>query len=503
MTHSAVFNLYVNEHAAAGSALTGPGGAAASVLLSTLNPANAPRYAWVAPSVPYFVVNPVTAAVTMAVGGSWADLKYSVKKLYTFQVKGTDSLGASDDATVQINVVDVNDPAVFQNLVDARGAALAAPSTATTAYVLESLAPGATVAFARFVDPDVTPAWRTCNYGLTGSALFAINGSGCITVAAPLAWLDQSSFALTVSCTDSSDTPLTGSALITIQLNQTNRATVLGFASTPLGAASSPANSAFAPAASQSPANDVSFATTGSTIVIQASNVGYSAARVAAGTLQLAIAGTFGPVTGAEFALGSCTMAGAAAGVSNGVQNVTCSVPPGAGSNFKVILSAGGKFSSPPSARLFSFVPPSITSVAGSTTMPTAGGSVLTVTGSGFGPLSMPGGSSVYARLNYGLPGLEGAYLTGNCIVITTQTVLQCTTVAGVGGGLSFSLNVGVVPGASSAGAAPAPAAPAPATSPGGGRYDSSAEIQDIDARLAQLQDFLRAAKIGGPLPAL
>ena len=144
-------------------------------------------------------------------------------------------------------------------------------------------------------------------------------------------------------------------------------------------------------------------------------------------------------------------MSGAAAGVANDVQNVTCSVPPGAGSNFKVVLSAG-RFSSPPSARLFSFVPPSIASVTGSTTMPTAGGSVLTLTGSGFGPLSMPGGSSVYARLNYGRPGLESTYLTGNCIVITQQTVLQCTTVAGVGGGLSFSLNVGIVPGASSAG---------------------------------------------------
>jgi hypothetical protein len=50
---------------------------------------------------------------------------------------------------------------------------------------------------------------------------------------------------------------------------------------------------------------------------------------------------------------------------------------------------------------------------------------------------------------------------------------------------------------------APASAPPPPSTSPGGGRYDSSAEIQDIDARLAQLQDFLRAAKSGGPLPAL
>ena len=41
--------------------------------------------------------------------------------------------------------------------------------------------------------------------------------------------------------------------------------------------------------------------------------------------------------------------------------------------------------------------------------------------------------------------------------------------------------------------------------SPGGTKYsyDSSAEMQDIDARLQQLQDFLKAAKSGGPLPNL
>jgi hypothetical protein len=41
--------------------------------------------------------------------------------------------------------------------------------------------------------------------------------------------------------------------------------------------------------------------------------------------------------------------------------------------------------------------------------------------------------------------------------------------------------------------------------SPGGTRYsyDSTAEIHDIDARLQQLQDFLKAAKTGAPLPQI
>jgi hypothetical protein len=34
-------------------------------------------------------------------------------------------------------------------------------------------------------------------------------------------------------------------------------------------------------------------------------------------------------------------------------------------------------------------------------------------------------------------------------------------------------------------------------------KYEASTEIQDIDARLAQLQNFLRAAKSGEPLPTL
>jgi hypothetical protein len=57
--------------------------------------------------------------------------------------------------------------------------------------------------------------------------------------------------------------------------------------------------------------------------------------------------------------------------------------------------------------------------------------------------------------------------------------------------------------------AAPAPApasAPVPAPEPAPATYDASAEISDIDARLQQLQDFLRAAKAGNlppPTPAL
>jgi coiled-coil domain-containing protein 61 len=39
--------------------------------------------------------------------------------------------------------------------------------------------------------------------------------------------------------------------------------------------------------------------------------------------------------------------------------------------------------------------------------------------------------------------------------------------------------------------------------SPSSSKYEASSEIQDIDARLAQLQDFLRAAKNGDPLPSL
>lgn len=46
-------------------------------------------------------------------------------------------------------------------------------------------------------------------------------------------------------------------------------------------------------------------------------------------------------------------------------------------------------------------------------------------------------------------------------------------------------------------------APPVPSPSSGEGRYDASKDIGDIDARLAQLQEFLRAAKAGQPLPDL
>ena len=269
----------------------------------------------------------------------------------------------------------------------------------------------------------------------------------------------------TVTCADgASPVPLMAWATVGVTLLQQNRVQVAGFLGT--GAGVSAPSAALAAAG-----NDVALSTQGATLVITGFGFGYTAARIAAGTVQVPVSATYGPVTGAEYSLGACSIT--AAGVAGGLQNVTCpAVPPGAGSNLAVIVTSNGMLKSAPSVRLFSYMPPIVTAVTVAGPISTAGGTTITVTGSMFGPATTaaPASASVFARLSYGQPGAEGTYQTSNCAVQTLQTVVTCAAAAGVGAGLSFVLTVGVVPGASAsapfqAGAqssAPfAPAAPA------------------------------------------
>jgi hypothetical protein len=80
----------------------------------------------------------------------------------------------------------------------------------------------------------------------------------------------------------------------------------------------------------------------------------------------------------------------------------------------------------------------SITSSFGST-YATAGGTQVTITGTNFGPVSSSLGVSVSASYQ----GSDSyAYQATNCIIVTPNTVITCTTAVGVGTGQSWFLTV-------------------------------------------------------------
>ena len=376
----------------------------------------------------------------------------NTKQQFVFTVQVSDSgTGLSSSATFGVQIGStVNNVATFASLLNTSGAVLAG----AVATISELAAPGTTVAQAVFNDVDsaaLLKGMKSYSLSASTSPAFAINAtSGMISLSlaslGQLDFLSQSSYALTVLCSDLSSSPLVGNASVTVNLVQQNRVQVAGFSGTPLGAASSPANSASAPPPALSAANDVAFSASGSTIVISGYRFGYTAARVLAGQAQVALSATFGPVTGAEYALTGCAMAGVAAGVAGGLQNITCSVPAGIGGNFFAVVTCGSyKSSSLP--RLFSYVPPALVNVAAAASLPTAGGTVLTVTGTNLGPptgivSAVAGPVAPVLRLAYGQPGAElTSYLTAACTLVA-GSVLSATCVAqpGVGGGLSFVL---------------------------------------------------------------
>ena len=76
---------------------------------------------------------------------------------------------------------------------------------------------------------------------------------------------------------------------------------------------------------------------------------------------------------------------------------------------------------------------------AGAVAFQTSGGTVVEIVGSGFGPTAryMAANSAPAAIVTaaYGPPGLPGLYTATGCAVFTPNTVIRCTTTAGVGAG--------------------------------------------------------------------
>ena len=86
------------------------------------------------------------------------------------------------------------------------------------------------------------------------------------------------------------------------------------------------------------------------------------------------------------------------------------------------------------------------TSASGAIAFTTAGGTVVEINGTGFGPtarrLATDPSSAVAVTATYGLPAAIATFTASNCIVFVPNTVVRCTTAPGDGTGHAWAISV-------------------------------------------------------------
>ena len=196
----------------------------------------------------------------------------------------------------------------------------------------------------------------------------------------------------------------------------------------------------------------------GENLVVAGSNLG-TAAQVAAGLYSVAL--FYGPMpTAASFAGSACAVQ--ADPLSPASTVIACSSVAGTGGPgapgvvFGLWVSVGGAVSNVLTPTGFGYASPVVASFSGvgAVGARTTGGDAVVVSGSGFGTSI----ANVTVRYSYAIvasvPGVTTAggngtfspslvtYLPSTCSIISPDTQLQCTTVAGAGAGLTWSVTV-------------------------------------------------------------
>ncbi len=106
------------------------------------------------------------------------------------------------------------------------------------------------------------------------------------------------------------------------------------------------------------------------------------------------------------------------------------------GANYTVRVTVGRwtVLSSP--SVVFSYGKPILSSVSGAVNMPTAGGSVMTITGVNFG-------SGVPFSLTFGMPGITPMFVAQSCLMTVPHSEVVCVSPPGVGVNHSWVFEVG------------------------------------------------------------
>lgn len=187
------------------------------------------RYAWVNPGLSFsniFAVDPITGTITVATANS-SMLDVNVIPVFNMTLQVTDpSVGLTDTALVSIVLNDINNPARFQGLFSPDNA------TFVPALSVDELAPAETViGYVRFTDQDRTATFGRMEYAFDPpQPQFTIDpATGVVqrSRVGRLDYWDQTSYIVTVSVKDFSDTPITVRQDITINLIQVHQLLIL------------------------------------------------------------------------------------------------------------------------------------------------------------------------------------------------------------------------------------------------------------------------------------
>ncbi|KAA0172796.1 hypothetical protein FNF27_05776 [Cafeteria roenbergensis] len=460
--------MAVDENSAAGTAV-GSMGATDQDASETLTFSIAPRAGSGVPAAALpFEVHPSTGAITVrsvAEGAAAAGLSHEAAAEWAVTVTVTDKDDLTDTMDFSIAVNDVNEPctatvgpASAAFAVDAGAQGGAAASAWAVAQVSETAAPGTAVAVVTAADPDdpehplgwgrlsyrVVPSPAQAGaadeasadagaaaapYSTSGTAeVFEVSPSGVVSVAALLDFEDQERHDVVVEVLDGdSGAPLGVNVTVSIRV-----------VDSPLDTAVDSLEGALLhPSAG---GDDLDFVGQG---------LGATArrlARAASGADAPAPSYTFtalavGQPDGRKY--NSTTCAQSPAGDNS---RVRCATPPGYGTAWAWTLRWSAAYTGDATAPLggdaavlhdrTSVQPPTVSAVLqGLRSEPTAGGSVLEVEGSNFGPLSAP------VTVRFGAStGMELAAV--GCAVSVAHTRVRCTTVAGVGTGLGVVVGV-------------------------------------------------------------
>ena len=156
----------------------------------------------------------------------------------------------------------------------------------------------------------------------------------------------------------------------------------------------------------------------------------------------------YGPGVDARFAAKGCKVTAQLPSTPA----ITCQTSPGTGTMDSFILSVGGVASPTFVATSLGlrYQSPLITAVGGTAVLAgaTSGGSTLTLTGQGFGPLDAYTNAPGRIVLWYGTTGTSEfgattpAFRSDACRVTVAHTTIVCTTAPGVGNGLEVTLSV-------------------------------------------------------------
>ena len=439
---SVTFSLRLDEHSPPGTLVTSPSTGSCLVRGYSKDPWQnvALTYRWSAggAATSLFAINATTGCVTVAAGAG--DIAYNNAPWYVLTAEVRDVLGATDTATVNITVADVNDPAVWAGVFDLSGANV----TATGLRVPENATTGTVFGYVRVVDPDRSPAaaaggWGAMVYGTGSTGPVGINattGAVYLQVGGTFDWWDSPSFMVTAAESDTAVPSLAVYLPFRVTLVQVNTVAVSSFSVAPGTPAAAGVNGT---AHNVVGSPDATFTTRGGTVVyITGRGFGRTARRLAAEgatPAATAITATYGP-RGVEYAATGCSVL-----VANTVVRCVTTAGVGSGHIWTVIADGWPGVSTTTTA----YFAPDVTAVVRAAAPPvgateadqglTTAGEPVLVNCTDCGP------AAAVVTLRYGRTPAEHGVQA--CTWVVPQVQLRCATTAGVGSGLVWQLTVG------------------------------------------------------------